>query len=233
MNLPNKITFSRIILTLLIMIILLFPFDSAGIFTMNLFINEAIVIDIKYIVAGVLFIIAALTDYIDGRLARKYNMVTDLGKMMDNVADKVLVNLILVILATYGFISIIIPVVVISVDIFLDSIKMIVNSKNEEVSTFEHNKIRTICMLIGIVLTFFYNLPFELINLRVSDTLLAVACILSVVYAIEYFNANKHFIIEPKPKKSKQEVVEDELMERLKEIEKVKTSDKIEKIEII
>ena len=79
MNLPNKITFSRILLSFLIIIILLFPFDASGIELPKLFIDESIVIDLKYIVAGVLFIVASLTDFVDGRLARKYNMVTDLG----------------------------------------------------------------------------------------------------------------------------------------------------------
>ena len=97
MNLPNKITMSRIILSLFIIIVLLFPFDAAGFSLPKLFINESLVIDIKYPIAGVLFIIASLTDFVDGYLARKYNLVTDLGKMLDAIADKVLVNAILII----------------------------------------------------------------------------------------------------------------------------------------
>lgn len=233
MNLPNKITMSRIILTLFIIILLLFPFDSAGFSTPKLFINEAIVIDLKYIIAGILFMIASLTDFVDGYIARKYNLITDFGKMMDAIADKVLVNAILIILACSGFISVVIPVVIITRDIVVDSIKMIAGSKGAVVAAIKSGKLKTACMMVGIVLTMFYNLPFELFNLRVSDALLVIASVLSVISAVEYFNLNKQYIIDPKPKRAKKEVVDDELLEKLKEIEKVKSNEKVEKIEII
>ena len=122
MNLPNKITMARLILSLFIIILLLFPFDAAGITVPTLFINESIVVDIRYFIAGVLFIIASLTDFVDGYLARKYNQVTDFGKMIDAIADKVLVNSILIILASTGFISAIIAVIIVVRDIVVDSI---------------------------------------------------------------------------------------------------------------
>ena len=100
MNLPNKITMSRIFLTIIIIIILLFPFESAGIYLPKLFVNETLVVEIKYIIAGVLFVIASLTDFVDGKIARKYNLITDFGKMIDAIADKVLVNSVLIILAS-------------------------------------------------------------------------------------------------------------------------------------
>ena len=95
MNLPNKITSLRIFITILIIIILLFPFDSVGLTATKLFINELIVVDIKYFIAGVLFILASITDFLDGYIARKYNMISDLGKMLDAIADKFLVNSVL------------------------------------------------------------------------------------------------------------------------------------------
>ena len=110
MNLPNRITLCRIILSVIIIVFLVFPFDSAGIAIPQLFVNESIVIDIKYLIAGVLFIIASLTDFVDGYIARKYQMVTDLGKMLDAIADKMLVNSILIILATILFQLVTLPV---------------------------------------------------------------------------------------------------------------------------
>ena len=89
MNLPNKITITRIVLSLLIIFLLLFPFDATGIPLPTLFINESIVVDIRYFICGCLFIVASLTDFIDGYLARKNDQVTDFGKMMDAIADKV------------------------------------------------------------------------------------------------------------------------------------------------
>lgn len=196
MNLPNKITMSRIFLSILIIAILLFPMDALGLSLPKLFINEKIVVDVKYLIAGVLFIIASLTDFVDGYLARKNNLVTDFGKMIDAIADKVLVNSILIILASSGFISPIIAVVVVVRDIVVDSIKMVAGSKGHVVAAIKTGKIKTACLMTGIVLSLFYNLPFELINLRVSDALLIIAAILSIVSAIEYYNMNKNLIME-------------------------------------
>ena len=105
MNLPNKITMIRIFLTILIVIMLLFPFDAVGLTATKLFINELIVVDVKYFIAGGLFILASLTDFLDGYLARKYDMITDLGKMLDAIADKFLVNSVLIILSSQGLIQ--------------------------------------------------------------------------------------------------------------------------------
>ncbi len=196
MNLPNKITMSRIVLSLIIIIFLLFPFDAAGVSLPKIFVNESIVIDIKYIVAGVLFVVASLTDFVDGHIARKYNMVTDFGKMLDAIADKVLVNAILIILASTGFISAIIPVIIVVRDIVVDTIKMVAGNKGRVVAAIYTGKIKTACMMVGITLTLFYNLPFELWNIRVSDALLIIAAVLSVVSAIQYFDMNKDLILD-------------------------------------
>ena len=201
MNLPNKITLSRIVLTIFIIVLLLFPFDAAGINVLQLFVNESIVIDVTYLIAGVLFIVASLTDFLDGYLARKYNLVTDFGKMIDAIADKILVNPILIILAAKGFISPIIPVIIVCRDSVVNSIKMIAGSKGNVVAAIKMGKLKTACLMVGIVLTLFYNLPFELFNLRVADALLIIACVLSVISGIEYYNMNKKFIFGDKAEK--------------------------------
>jgi len=196
MNLPNKITMSRIFLTIIIIIILLFPFESAGIYLPKLFVNESLVVEVKYLIAGVLFIIASVTDFIDGHIARKYNLITDFGKMIDAIADKVLVNSVLIILASLGFISAVIPVVIIFRDTVVDSIKMIAGSKGNVVAAIKTGKYKTACLMTGVTLTLFYNLPFELWNVKVSDVLLIIACVLAVVSAVEYYNLNKKYIFE-------------------------------------
>ncbi len=201
MNLPNKITISRIILSLFIIVLLLFPFDAAGINIPKIFVNELIVVDITYIIAGVLFIVASLTDFVDGHIARKYNLVTDFGKMIDAIADKILVNPILIILAAKGFITPIIPVVIVCRDSVVNSIKMIAGSKGNVVAAIGMGKLKTTCLMVGIVLTLFYNLPFELLNLKIADALLIVACVLSVISAIQYFSMNKKYIFGEKVEK--------------------------------
>lgn len=196
MNLPNKLTIGRIVMAGLIIAILLFPFEAMGISTMKFFVNESLVIDIKYLIAGVLFVIASFTDFLDGYIARKYNMVTDFGKMTDAIADKMLVNSVLIILASTGFISAIIPVVVVLRDTVVDVIKMIVGNKGKAVAAIKSGKIKTACLMVGITLTLFYNLPFELINIRVSDILLIIATIMSIISGIQYYTLNKKTLFE-------------------------------------
>lgn len=194
MNTPNKLTMFRIFLTLIIIAILLFPLSAIGIELKPIFINESLVIDIRYLIAGVLFIIASLTDFVDGYIARKYNLVTDFGKMMDAIADKILVNAILIILCAQGFIHPIIPVIIILRDTVVDSIKMIAGSKGNVVAASKLGKVKTASMMVGLVLTLFYNLPFELWNLRIADFLLILATILSVISGIQYYAVNRQFI---------------------------------------
>lgn len=195
MNLPNKLTIFRLILSLVIIILLLFPFYTIGIqFPIYNISGISSQIDLKYIIAGVIFIIASLTDFLDGYLARKYNQITNTGKMLDAIADKALVNTTLIILASSGFINPIVPVIIVFRDIIVNAIKMEAASKGYVVAAIGSGKIKTASLMIGVVLALFYNLPFEFIGIRVSEILLYFASIMSIVSLIQYFNLNKKII---------------------------------------
>ena len=196
MNLANKITISRIVLTLLLIALLLFPFDELGISTYKLFVNEALVVDIKYLIAGVLFLVASLTDFLDGHIARKYKMVTDFGKMTDAIADKLLVNSVLIILAGQGMLHPVIPVVIVGRDTAVDVIKMIIGNKGHAVGAIKTGKYKTACMMVGVTLTLFYNLPFELLNVNVASIFIIIATILSVISGFQYYNMGKVYLKE-------------------------------------
>lgn len=194
MNKANKITMTRIVMSLVIIIVMLFPFDQVGLEFPTYILNGNITINLKYIIVGFLFIIASLTDFLDGYVARKYNMVTDFGKMIDAISDKLLTNSVLIILACAGKISTIVTVVIVMRDIIVDSIKMVIGNKGAAVAAIGIAKVKTATLMVGIILTLFYNLPFELITLRVSDFLLAVAAILSVLSGIKYYIMAKPYL---------------------------------------
>lgn len=194
MNKANKITMTRIVMSLIIITIMLFPFDQVGLEFPTYILNGNITINLKYIIVSFLFIIASLTDFLDGYVARKYNMVTDFGKMIDAISDKLLTNSVLIILACAGKISTIVTVVIVMRDIIVDSIKMVVGNKGAAVAAIGIAKVKTATLMVGIILTLFYNLPFELIPLRVSDFLLAVAAILSVLSGIKYYIMAKPYL---------------------------------------
>ncbi len=195
MNVPNKITICRIILSVLLLLLLIIPIDKFGIGFPEFKIAK-IMIDSKYLFCGVIFLIASLTDFLDGHLARKYNMVTDMGKVLDAIADKILVNGVLIILAVEGYISPIIPVVIVSRDIIVDSIKMVAGQKSGAVGASKAGKVKTACMLTGIVLLFFYDLPFSLVNLHPAKVIIMIATILSVISGIQYYTRNKKFLTD-------------------------------------
>ena len=197
MNLPTKITVLRLILTIFIVLLLWLPFSSFGI-QFPTYLVAGVIVDLKYIIAGIIFIIASLTDFLDGYLARKNNMVTDTGKMLDAIADKVLVNPILILLSTNGFINPVVPVIYITRDIVVDAIKMQAARKGVVVAAIKSGKYKTASMMIGLVLVFFYNIPFEFIGLRVDLLLVYLACILSIISAFEYFHLNKGLLFEKK-----------------------------------
>ena len=150
-----------------------------------------ILIDVKYILCGVIFILASFTDYLDGYLARKNKQVTDFGKFSDAIADKVLVNSVLIIFASQGFIPAIVPVVIICRDIIVDAIRMNVASKGVVQAAKMSGKIKTASLMVGVILTFFYNLPFELFGLQISKFFIYFGTLMSIVSLVEYFNLNK------------------------------------------
>ena len=188
MNKANKITMSRVIMSIIIIVLLLFPFDQMGIDFPTYLIGGKILIDLKYIIVGVLFIIASFTDFLDGYIA------TDFGKMVDAISDKLLTNSVLIILGCSGKISAAIVVVIIARDIVVDSIKMVIGNKGHAVAAIGIAKVKTATLMIGIILTLFYNLPFELISLRISDFLLVLAAILSVISGVKYYMMAKPYL---------------------------------------
>ena len=143
---------------------------------------------IGYVFAGILFIFASLTDFLDGYIARQYGLITNTGKMLDAIADKVLVNSVLIILAGLGEIDVIIPVIIVLRDILVNAIKMEAASRGKVVAAIKSGKLKTASLMIGTTLVFFGNLPFELIGLDVAKFFLYFATIISITSMIEYYN---------------------------------------------
>lgn len=201
MNLPNRLTVTRLILSVFIVILLCVPFYNLGVDFLQdgpeLF---GVSLRWDYIIAGILFIIASLTDFFDGYIARKRGLVTNTGKMLDAIADKVLVNSVLIILAAKNEINAIIPVIIVVRDIIVNAIKMEAAGRGKVVAAIGSGKIKTATLMIGVVLIFFGNLPFELIPLNVAEFFLYFATVMSIVSMIQYYNINKKLIIDDNSK---------------------------------
>ena len=198
MNLPNKLTVTRIVLSLIIIVILCTPFHYFNIEFPPGPEIKGITLKTEYIISGILFVIASLTDFFDGRIARKRGLVTNTGKMLDAIADKVLVNSVLIILASKGEIHAIIPVVIVVRDIIVNAIKMEAAGKGKVVAAIGSGKIKTATLMIGIVLVFFGNMPFEIWSLNVAEFFLYFATVMSIISMIQYYSINKKLIMDEK-----------------------------------
>lgn len=196
MNSANKITMSRIYLSVIMIVILLFPWHQVGFNFPSYIINGNITLELKYIIAGIIFVIASFTDFIDGKVARKYNMVTDFGKMIDAISDKILTNTLIIVLACSNMVSPIIAVVIIARDIIVDSIKMLIGNKGKAVAAIKIAKYKTASLMIGLTLKLFYDLPFSLMGIRLSDFLLILAAVLSIISGAKYYIMAKEYITD-------------------------------------
>ncbi len=193
-QLPNRLTIFRLIVSIIVITVFLFPYDMIGYAFPRYLINGVAILDVKLVICAVLFIVASITDFLDGHIARKYNLVSNFGKLMDPIADKILVNSLLVILAGEGYIATIIPVIIISRDIVVDGVRMLLTEQGEVLPAGKLGKYKTAFLMIGISLTLVGNLPFSLWNLPIADFLIITATILCVISGIEYVLGAKKFI---------------------------------------
>ena len=187
MNTANKLTISRIIMAVIILIILMIPWNEFGITIPTILIMNKIVVDIRYPIEGFIFVIACVTDYLDGAIARKEKTLSDFGATLDAIADKVLVNGVLILLAYNGFISVFVPVIIVTRDIAVDALRALSAKNNVIIKASKWGKVKTIFMMVGLSLMLFYNLPFEVYGIYVADILIYIATILSVVSGVLYF----------------------------------------------
>lgn len=207
MNIPTKITVSRIVLILLMLL---------GLFVLSFIPNLPIVylgntgINLVYFVCFWVFVVAALTDKLDGYLARKWNQVTDLGKFLDPVADKLLVDSCLILLTVPSFLgpsNILIPVfctiIMILRDLVVDSLRFIAAGKGKVLAANVFGKIKTVCQMVAIPLFFLNDWPFSLFDSswgfgRVSYLFMFIATAASLLSGIIYVVQNRLVFREDK-----------------------------------
>ena len=201
MNTPNKITITRFILTIILIAIMVFPYNSYNINIPYLGNTGFNVIDL---VGCIIFIVASITDFIDGHLARKNNLVTDFGKFMDPLADKFLVNSSLIILAVQksNLLPVLIVVLMNGRDIAVDGIKLISAKKGRTVAANIYGKLKTVFQMIAIPVIFLNGFPFNYLlkeNTYIITIILAsLACLMSLISGVIYIYQNRDMIKEAK-----------------------------------
>lgn len=194
MNLPNRLTLMRLFLIPLLIFFALFPFAHFGInfgYTKIRFVS----IPNVNIIMLIIFVVASATDYLDGYIARKYKLITTFGKFFDPIADKLLVNTLFIILASYGQIPVIAVILMIARDTLVDAIRMLNAKEGLVVSAQFLGKAKTVSQMLTIILYLVGNLPFELVNLPVHELMLWFTVSVSLLSGISYFMQSRKLIL--------------------------------------
>ena len=195
MNLPNKLTITRLILVPVLVIVYLFPYDLFNIHVLNINILST-VLSLVNIICFLIFSIASLTDYLDGYIARKNNLVTTFGKFVDPIADKLIVNTTLLLLTWHHEISIIVPIIMISRDIVVDAIRLVASQKNVVLAASMLGKAKTMTQMIAICILLLNNIIFGYFGIPMDQIMIWVATVISLISGIDYFMKNKEYILE-------------------------------------
>ena len=190
MNLPNKLSCFRMILVPIVMIMWLLPI-SLPVFNVG-----EVALPLKNIIALIIFGIASFTDYLDGHIARKNNLITSFGKFIDPIADKLLTTTMFILFAASGIIPVIPVIIMVWRDTIVDGLRMNTATKGVVVAAGILGKIKTVLQMITIILILLNNLPFALINIPMSNILLWISAAVSFVSGVDYFNKMKEHVLE-------------------------------------
>lgn len=178
MNLPNKLTVARVIMIPFFLFFLLT--DWAGEFN-----NE---------IAAVIFIVASLTDLLDGKIARKHNLVTNFGKFMDPLADKLLVCSALIAFIQLEYLPAWIVIIIISREFIISGFRLVASDNGVVIAASHIAKYKTTFqMILVIFLILDLNFPYVLV---VKNILIFIALALTVISLIDYLIKNKSVMIE-------------------------------------
>ncbi|SHE31753.1 CDP-diacylglycerol--glycerol-3-phosphate 3-phosphatidyltransferase [Tissierella praeacuta DSM 18095] len=173
MNLANKITIFRVFLVPIFMFVLYstLPYNT-------------------YFAAAI-FIIASLTDTLDGYVARSRNMITNFGKFVDPLADKVLVSAALISLVELGKVPGWVVVLIIAREFTITGFRIIAASEGINIAASSLGKIKTITQLVAIIALLLNNFPFSLINLPFDYIMLYISLFFTIISGIDYIYKNK------------------------------------------
>lgn len=200
MNLPNKLTIMRMCaIPLIIVVALIKPLQEIVIF-------KSITLDLLILL--IIFALASFTDFLDGKIARKYNLITNFGKFMDPLADKLLVMSTLIVLLEKGMFSAFgigfgfAIIVILAREFAVTGLRTIAADNNKVIAASKLGKLKTVSQMVMIIFMLVDCYPFRFISELVGDiaclVLILVATLLTIVSGIDYFVKNKHVLKESK-----------------------------------
>ncbi|WP_339022954.1 CDP-diacylglycerol--glycerol-3-phosphate 3-phosphatidyltransferase [Spiroplasma endosymbiont of Crioceris asparagi] len=204
MNWANKITLLRIILIPIVLVLMFLDEKHHGLIDIK--IGSSYEISLVMILAGIIFIIASLSDFLDGYIARHHNQVTTFGKFFDTIADKLLTNLVLVMFGYLNVIPIWAVLIFVARDFIMDVIRQVMSSQKVIVPANKLGKIKAAVQMIGLSILFFANCKILSIDIYsfTSQMLLIptyIAILLSITSLINYIYLNRKGLLDTSTRK--------------------------------
>lgn len=197
MNLPNKITISRLIIAVIMIFFAVFPWANVGASSILTTLGNT-GFTILDLILAILFVVGSATDAIDGKIARKYNLITNFGKFFDPLADKFLVNSALIFLACYGRIPALIIILMIGRDLAVDGIRFMAASKGEVIAANIFGKLKTVFQMVTIPFVMLNGFPFNYLFKEHTyiflDVLLSITCAMSLISGFIYLYRGRKYI---------------------------------------
>lgn len=182
MNLPNKITLFRIFLIPLFILLVLVPLDWGT------FSALGTTVDIQLLVATAVFAVASFTDWLDGYLARKMNIVSNFGKFADPLADKMLVMSALILLVELGLAPSWVVAIIVSRELAVTGLRLILVEQGGTVMAAAWpGKIKTNTQMFAIIFLLMNDFPFGFINFSIGTVLLYVCLFFTIYSGVNYF----------------------------------------------
>ncbi|KRL16062.1 CDP-diacylglycerol--glycerol-3-phosphate 3-phosphatidyltransferase [Lentilactobacillus rapi DSM 19907 = JCM 15042] len=186
MNLPNKLTIFRIILIPFFILILAAPIFSGSVTIAGTVIGNA-----RW-VATIIFIVASLTDFLDGQIARRRHLVTNFGKFADPLADKMLVMTAFIFLVEIGEVPAWVIAIIVCRELAVTGLRLIIVENNGAViAAAWPGKIKTTTQMLAIILLFLNNVFFAAINFPLDQIMLYTCLFFTIYSGIDYFVQNR------------------------------------------
>ncbi|CAK8054270.1 CDP-diacylglycerol--glycerol-3-phosphate 3-phosphatidyltransferase [Eupransor demetentiae] len=187
MNLPNRLTVFRIFLIPIFMLLLSVP-HAWPVYI----IAPGESLPLNWIIAAIVFAVASITDFLDGKIARSRGLVTNFGKFADPLADKLLVMTALIYLTAFGVVPAWMTSVIVIRELAVTGLRtLIVENNGKVLAAAMPGKIKTFSQMFAIVFLYLHNWPFNLMGFAIGDILLWIAVIFTIYSGFDYFWQNR------------------------------------------